>query len=123
MSVCVGWEGGCASFCITKKEKAIQFSIPLNRWKPKREFKTKTAKRLLNKATQTSSGNGIMCQQCKQWMGTKGGEMMDVEDRLESEDERGGRDGEGEQGRDTLTLSRSVTNDGEGQSHSTAERI
>lgn len=46
---------------------------------------------------------------------------MDTEDRLESENERGGQDGEGEQGRDTL--SRSVTNDGEGQSHSTAERI
>lgn len=45
---------------------------------------------------------------------------MDIEDRLGSEDERG-QDGEGEQGRDTP--SRSVTNDGEGQSHSTAERI
>lgn len=70
MSVCMGCEGVCF-FLYHEKEKVIQFSILLNRWKPNREFKTKTAKRLLNKATQTSSGNGIMCQQCKQWMGIR----------------------------------------------------
>lgn len=42
--------GGCF-FLYHEKEKVIQFSILLNRWKPNREFKTKTAKRLLNKAT------------------------------------------------------------------------
>lgn len=47
--------------------------------------------------------------------GYQGGEMMDIEDRLECEDERGGQDGEGEQGREsrggTLRLALSLMMD------------